>query len=183
MFAIYCKKTSRLRLGVLPLRVETDRYQRVKIAACERYCKQPKCSNNAVTAGVKIKQELPTENQDDGILPDGWKIENDENSEEVFINPAGKRFTSRRDAVEFMIKNGYAPKSIYNLWNSLDSEGWLLQSDQIPAGWRVKYYPALHDYKYLTREMNIIHSTREALLIVKSCDDNEQERFENWLLK
>ena len=53
MFAIYCKKTSQLRLGVLPLRVVTDRYQRVKIAACERYCKQPKCSNNDVTAGVK----------------------------------------------------------------------------------------------------------------------------------
>ena len=42
-----------MRLGVLPLRVETDRYQRVKIAACERYCKQPKSSNNDVTAGVK----------------------------------------------------------------------------------------------------------------------------------
>ena len=32
------KHLSQLRLGVLPLRVETDRYQRVKIDACERYC-------------------------------------------------------------------------------------------------------------------------------------------------
>ena len=135
---------------------------------------------NTTSNSVKIKQEQPEENQDEDILPNGWKIETDENSDEVFINPAGKRFTSRRDAVEFMIKNGYAPKSIYNLWNSLDIEGWVLQSDQIPAGWRVKYYPALYDYKYLTREMSIIHSTQEASLVVKSCDDHEQERFENW---
>ncbi len=44
------KRLAQLRLGVLPLRIETDRYQRVKIGANERYCKQPKCSNNDVTA-------------------------------------------------------------------------------------------------------------------------------------
>ena len=38
-----------MRLGVLPLRVETDRYQRVKIDASERYCRQPKCTNNIGT--------------------------------------------------------------------------------------------------------------------------------------
>ena len=43
------KRLSQLRLGVLPLRVETDRYQRVKIDASERYCRQPKCTNNVGT--------------------------------------------------------------------------------------------------------------------------------------
>ena len=43
------KRLSQLRLGVLPLRVETDRYQRVKIDASERYCRQPKCTNNIGT--------------------------------------------------------------------------------------------------------------------------------------
>ena len=47
------KRLAQLRLGVLPLRVETDRYQRVKIDANERYCKQPKCSNNDVTGVFK----------------------------------------------------------------------------------------------------------------------------------
>ena len=47
------KRLAQLRLGVLPLRVETDRYQRVKTDASERYCRQPKCSNNDVTAVVK----------------------------------------------------------------------------------------------------------------------------------
>ena len=47
------KRLSQLRLGALPLRVETDRYQRVKIDASERFCKQPKCTNNDVSAAVK----------------------------------------------------------------------------------------------------------------------------------
>ena len=47
------KRLSQLRLGTLPLRVETDRYQRVKVDASKRYCKQPKCTNNDVTAVVK----------------------------------------------------------------------------------------------------------------------------------
>ena len=47
------KRLAQLRLGVLPLRVETDRYQRVKTDASERYCRQPKCLNNDVTAVVK----------------------------------------------------------------------------------------------------------------------------------
>ena len=47
------KRLSQLRLGVLPLRVETDRYQRVKIDASERFCKQPKCTNNDVSVSVK----------------------------------------------------------------------------------------------------------------------------------
>ena len=47
------KRLSQLRLGVLPLRVETDRYQRVKIDASERFCKQPKCTNNDVSVAVK----------------------------------------------------------------------------------------------------------------------------------
>ena len=47
------KRLSQLRLGTLPLRVETDRYQRVKVDATKRYCKQPKCTNNDVAAAVK----------------------------------------------------------------------------------------------------------------------------------
>ena len=47
------KRLSQLRLGVLPLRIETDRYQRVKVDASQRFCKQPKCTNNDVNTAVK----------------------------------------------------------------------------------------------------------------------------------
>ena len=39
------KRLAQLRVGVLPIRVETDRYQRVKTPAEQRFCIQPKCKN------------------------------------------------------------------------------------------------------------------------------------------
>ena len=39
------KRLAQLRLGVLPLRIETDRYKRVKIPPERRYCIQPNCAN------------------------------------------------------------------------------------------------------------------------------------------
>ena len=43
------KRLSQLRLGVLPLRIETDRFSRVKVDAKFRFCRQPKCKNCIVT--------------------------------------------------------------------------------------------------------------------------------------
>ena len=37
--------------------IETDRYQRVKIDASERFCKQPKCTNNDVSTAVKTFED------------------------------------------------------------------------------------------------------------------------------
>ena len=49
------KRLSQLRLGVLPLRIETDRYQRVKVDASQRYCKQPKQrQQNAQTCATHV---------------------------------------------------------------------------------------------------------------------------------
>ena len=39
------KRLAQIRLGVLPIRIESDRYARDKVAAELRYCKQPKCVN------------------------------------------------------------------------------------------------------------------------------------------
>ena len=43
------KRLSQLRLGVLPLRIETDRFSRVKVDAKSRFCRQPQCENIIVT--------------------------------------------------------------------------------------------------------------------------------------
>merc|ERR1712129_245156 len=136
--------------------------------------------SNHVHDSVQVKQEPKGQDAETEILPRGWKMENNEYAEEVILNADGRRFESRRDAAEFMIKNNYTPKSIYNLWNSLDQEGWILQSDIVPAGWRVKFHPGLYDYKYLTRDMKIIHSTEEASLLIKASKECDQEKFEKW---
>ena len=42
------KRITQIRLGVLPIRIESDRYARDKVAAELRYCKQPNCVNQTV---------------------------------------------------------------------------------------------------------------------------------------
>ena len=42
------KRLSQLRLGCLPIRVETDRYTRPIVHRDQRYCLQPKCKNNVM---------------------------------------------------------------------------------------------------------------------------------------
>ena len=42
------KRLAQIRLGVLPIRIESDRYARDKIAAELRFCKQPQCVNQTV---------------------------------------------------------------------------------------------------------------------------------------
>jgi hypothetical protein len=37
------KRLAQIRLGVLPIRIETDRYSKEKTPAAERYCRQPVC--------------------------------------------------------------------------------------------------------------------------------------------
>ena len=37
----------------MPLRIEADCYQRVKVDVNQRYCRQPKCTNNDVSTAVK----------------------------------------------------------------------------------------------------------------------------------
>ena len=42
------KRLAQIRLGVLPIRIESDRYAREKTAAELRFCKQPQCVNQTV---------------------------------------------------------------------------------------------------------------------------------------
>ena len=54
------KRLSQLRLGVLPLRIETDRFSRVKVDAKSRFCRQPLCKNSIVSSH---SDQLEVENE------------------------------------------------------------------------------------------------------------------------
>ena len=54
------KRLSQLRLGVLPLRIETDRFSRVKVDAKNRFCRQPLCKNSIVSSH---SDQLEVENE------------------------------------------------------------------------------------------------------------------------
>ena len=127
----------------------------------------------------RVKQEGGTEQ-----LPPGWRWQQEEEGGEmVILNTEGKKFRTRREAVEFMIRNSMPAKQIYTLWAGLGAEGWALDSGRVPAGWRLRHHPALHDYKYLTREMQVVHSTEEAASMVATQPDftqEERDRMRGW---
>jgi hypothetical protein len=51
------KRLAQLRIGVLPIRVETDRYQRIKTPADQRYCIQTKCKNKILCNPNQLEVE------------------------------------------------------------------------------------------------------------------------------
>ena len=116
-------------------------------------------------------------------LPANWRFATEED-ETVIYNEEGVRFSSRREAAEWMIKNSFPPQVIYSLWSTLDREGWELDNKSIPPGWRQKYHPLIHDYKYVTRELKLLNSSEEALKFIK--DDTELSKnflsgFQSWV--
>ena len=53
------KRLAQLRTGVLPIRVETDRYHRVKTPADQRYCFQPKQETENTVRNRTHSKKLP----------------------------------------------------------------------------------------------------------------------------
>ena len=49
------KKLAQLRLGCLPIRIETDRYTRPIVHRDQRYCLQPKCENSISNLSDDVK--------------------------------------------------------------------------------------------------------------------------------
>ena len=49
------KRLAQLRLGCLPIRIETDRYTRPIVHRDQRYCLQPNCDNNVSNLSDEAK--------------------------------------------------------------------------------------------------------------------------------
>ena len=130
-----------------------------------------------------VKKEVLDDPVNEVDIPQNWRSEVDENGDESVINSEGSRFNSRVSAVQFMMRNNYDPKIIYNLWSTLDKEGWTIPNERIPSGWRIKYFQGIHDYKYLTKDMKNLDSTQEAFTYVKDSGEFNHIaviRFESW---
>ena len=52
------KRLAQIRLGVLPIRIESDRYARDSVAAELRFCKQPKCVNQTGNSEFLVEDEM-----------------------------------------------------------------------------------------------------------------------------
>ena len=118
---------------------------------------------------IKTEEKNPASSQP-AELPANWRFDM-EDGEEVIYTEDGAKFESRREAVEFLIRTKAPPAVIYNLWSTLDREGWQAENKAIPPGWRQKFHPELQDYRYLTRELNLLHSSEEALAFIKKDEE------------
>ena len=52
------KRLAQIRLGVLPIRIESDRYARDSVAAELRFCKQPNCVNQTGNSVYLVEDEM-----------------------------------------------------------------------------------------------------------------------------
>ena len=73
-----------------------------------------------------------------------------------------------------MVQENYDAKTIHSFWKGLEEEGWRVD-DRIPSGWRFRR-PEGHDsdYEYLSSNMTILSSTKEAMDVIKSSGNFEQ---------
>jgi len=60
----------------------------------------------------------------------------------------------------------------------------VLGGELLPAGWRVKFHKKLFDYKYLTREMEVLGGSDEALKHITGNDEYDNDSvdiFKKWV--
>ena len=147
--------------------IETNRKRNSSTAIDAKEIKKEKIDAIPTSSMVKIEPVERSNPEENETLPKDWRTEVTLSGEVILINPEGSKFSSRVSAVEFMMKNTYSPEDIYNLWNSLDKEGWSIPNEKVPSGWRIKYFEGIFDYKYLTKEMKVFESTEEAFTHIK----------------
>ena len=138
--------------------------------------------------GLNIEDLLADDPKDDpnfvhiNGLPKDWKAELNDSGNVLIINPDGKQFVSRIEALQFMVQSNCDAKTIHSFWKSLEEEGWRVE-DRIPSGWRVRNLDKDDsDFEFLTSKMTIISSTQEAMNMIKDSGNFEQIiKFEAFL--
>jgi len=115
---------------------------------------------------------------DDASFPEGWKVTH-LGKVVIISGPNGNKFSSRRHALEFMLKSGEEPTSIVKVWRTLSKEGWEEGGNLLPAGWRVSQNAKLS--KFLNREMKILVNHDEVLKYLKSDESYSETDIQNFV--
>ena len=75
---------------------------------------------------------------EDPLLPSGWRktemrteLEEEESQTEHFLAPDTSIFSGRVALLEQLIQTNHSLDTIYTLWTTLDSESWMLDSQQV----------------------------------------------------
>ena len=132
-------------------------------------------TNIVSIARRRIVSESETAEGDQLYLPPNWKKQKCEDGSSVLISSDGSELESRLVAVRHLIKTNCEPQIIYKLWNTLDTEGWLLGDELLPTGWRFRYKKKMLNFEFLDRDMNILRGTDEVInYLTENTEYNEE---------
>jgi len=82
-----------------------------------------------------------------------------------------------------MIKDHNSPRDIFRLWNTLHLEGWISDDENLPIGWKRKFFSEQNQHHYLSPMMEVVTSSQALLKHVKESNDYKAEvgKVEQWI--
>ena len=95
--------------------------------------------------------------------------------DQVIKSKSGAVLMGRKEAIDNMIKKHYSSTDIFRLWNTLDRDGWISDDENLPAGWKKKFFSSENKYHYLSPMMEVVASSKALLDLVKNSKDYSRE--------
>ena len=130
-------------------------------------------------------EETSSQWRSDPTLPEGWLLLATDTEGEIIKTSEGVRFSGRKEAIDFMIKEGCSPESIFKLWNTLHLDGWLDEPQVLPTGWKMKLFTDNSGYHFLSPLMEEITGTEGLLAHMErnhsEYDAEDLTKLKNWL--
>ena len=117
-------------------------------------------------------------------LPQGWRLDRLEGELIQISAPDGNTFFSRIKAMEHMLEEGVADEHVLGLWRELDQEGWRFGIPHLPQGWGVRAEQSEEGFIFLTRELEVLVSSEQALAYIEQEDNytgEDYKRLDRWV--
>ena len=57
--------------------------------------------------------------------------------------------TDKVAVIRHMVEHHYTTQQILRIWNSLDTESWMVDNTQVPLGWKIRFDCELNQDEYL----------------------------------
>ena len=92
-------------------------------------------TGNSHSRGSKLN--IVKWNQGDKTVPEGWKLGHSEDGRQRLQSPEGKQYSSRREALKYMVEASYPEDQIREMRSVLAVEGWM-DHKMLPPDWKLK---------------------------------------------
>ena len=70
--------------------------------------------------------------------------------------------------IVYELRQGPLLKERLKLWNTLDTESWMLDTHQVPLGWKIRFDCELNQDEFLSPDMQVYRSKEAVCQLVKS---------------